>query len=64
MVRNEFNQLVTEVTTDSGTIIDHVYVRDLNARIAMIPTYCSYMYHEALELFFSELQIQFWVYKD
>lgn len=48
MEKNGFNQLVTEVTTDSGTLIDHVYVKDINVKIAMIPTY--YSYHEALEL--------------
>lgn len=48
MERNGYTQLVTEVTTDGGTMIDHVYVKDINARISMIPTY--YSYHEALEL--------------
>lgn len=38
--KNGYTQLVTEVTTDCGTMIDHVYVcKYNNARILMIPIY-------------------------
>ncbi|XP_046348179.2 uncharacterized protein LOC124128768 [Haliotis rufescens] len=49
MESNGFTQIVSESTTESGTLIDHVYVRGLeNVLVHILPTY--YGYHEAIEI--------------
>ncbi|XP_048251539.1 uncharacterized protein LOC125379306 [Haliotis rufescens] len=49
MESNGFAQIVSEPTTESGTLIDHVYVRGLeNVSVQILPTYFGY--HEAIEI--------------
>ena len=48
MERNGFQQMVTKATTDSGTLIDHVYTKGVDVNVRVIPTY--YSYHQALEI--------------
>ena len=48
MERNGFQQIVKKATTDTGTLIDHVYCRGIDVTVTIIPTY--YSYHQALEL--------------
>ncbi|XP_046381067.2 uncharacterized protein LOC124152241 [Haliotis rufescens] len=49
MESNGFTQIVSGSTTESGTLIDHVYVRGLeNVSVQILPTY--YGYHEAIEI--------------
>ena len=44
-----FRQIVKSATTESGTLIDHVYVKGLdNITVSVKPTY--YSYHEALKV--------------
>ena len=47
MKSNGFNQCVQSATTESGTLIDHVYIKGLsNFSVSVLPTY--YSYHEAI----------------
>ena len=48
METNGFQQIVKKATTDTGTLIDHVYCRGMDVTVTIIPTY--YSYHQALEL--------------
>ena len=43
-----YRQIVETATTDKGTLIDHVYVKDVNVSVDMVPTY--YSHHNALRL--------------
>ena len=49
MTEHGFSQIVTFPTTETGTLIDHIYIKDIdpkNVDIQLISTY--YSYHECL----------------
>ncbi|XP_048256969.1 uncharacterized protein LOC125382713 [Haliotis rufescens] len=49
MESNGFTQMVSEPTTEGGTLLDHVYVKGLeNVSVQILPTYFGY--HEAIEI--------------
>ena len=51
MEKHGFSQVVNEPTTEKGTLIDHIYIKDIDTKnicINIMPTYFSY--HECVEL--------------
>ena len=49
MQHHGYKQCVTDATTENGTLIDHVYVRNIESVCAtVIPTY--YSYHEGVRI--------------
>ncbi|VDI59074.1 Hypothetical predicted protein [Mytilus galloprovincialis] len=49
MKSNGYVQIITEPTTEKGTLIDHVYVKGINSYcVRIVPTF--YSYHEAIEI--------------
>ena len=47
MQHHGYKQCVTDATTENGTLIDHVYVRNIESVCTtVIPTY--YSYHESV----------------
>ena len=52
MESKEFKQIVLDATTEGGTLIDHVYIRNCaDVHIKILPTY--YSYHDAIEIKFN-----------
>ena len=51
MDNHGYRQCVSVATTERGTLLDHVYVRNMNdVHVAVVPTY--YSYHEAVIIHF------------
>ena len=53
MNENGFTQYVKSPTTETGTLIDHVYAKGIDdLTVKVTPTY--YSYHEAIEICFKK----------
>lgn len=53
MSKYGYIQRVLNVTTEDGTLIDHIYIKAVqNVHLAVLPTY--YRFHHAISLIFFE----------
>ena len=51
MQEHGYKQCVTEATTERGTLIDHVYIKNMDSiQTHVVPTY--YSYHESVAIKF------------
>ena len=48
MKERGFKQLITFVTTEGGTLLDHLYVKGIDIEVSLVPVY--YSYHEAVRI--------------
>ena len=55
MTQHGYSQIVSSPTTENGTLIDHIYIKDIDPTsvdIKVMPTY--YSYHECICMRFKQ----------